>query len=285
MHPGRRVPRRPRGRRPRLSLSLGALRCQHALHPTPPRSVLSFGVLPEPRHQLRPTTHPPANGRRGLGSPPEQSGAAPGRLPISPPGHPALLCHLPGLMATQGADPSRAGKGRTHFTRARCDALPLLGAPPAPPVQPRVGLGARTRKARAERSPSWSAAAHKALHLLAFQAPPWAALFRGSRMPPSVVGGTVRLLSQRCPLLRISAASSRPLATDPSGTSTPGVGGRESTPVPRGSGQRCSLRSTTSPGRSATGSGAHAHPRSGRIGSRSATSRAAGEPGRRHAPT
>lgn len=183
-------------------------------------------------------------------------------------------------MATRGADPSRAGQGRTHFTRTRWDALPLLGAPHRHPFSPEWGWG-RGHTRSGERSPCWSAAAHKALHLLAFQAPPWAALFRGSRMPPSVVGGTVRLPLAALPppshlSLLLPAARHRPQRD-----LHPGRGGpRERPCAPRESAQRCSLRSTTSPGRSAAGSGAHAHPRSGRIGSR-----AAGEPGRRHAPT
>ncbi|XP_078189002.1 uncharacterized protein LOC144577090 [Callithrix jacchus] len=71
----------------------------------------------------------------------------------------------------------------------------LSPAPPRCPPLPLSPKGGWERgQSRQEgRSPSRSTAAHKALHLLlAFQAPPWASLFRGSLMPPSVAGGTVR---------------------------------------------------------------------------------------------
>lgn len=112
------------------------------------------------------------------------------------PTHSSLLCHLPSLMAAQAADVSRLecsgeGRGGTHSTGTQEDPPPLLEVPHPHPSSLESGWGRRqTREGKHTRS--LSAAAHKALHLLlAFQAPPWASFFRGSRMPPSVVGGTV----------------------------------------------------------------------------------------------
>lgn len=144
--------------------------------------------------------------------------------------------------------------------RTQGDALSLLGAPRPRPFSPEWGRG-RGQTRRGERSRSPSAAAHKALHLLlSFQAPPWASLFGGSRMPPSVVGGTVRLPLAALPppshlSLLLPAPRHRPLRK-----LRPGLGGTRVTLAPRERGQRSSLRGTTSPSRSATHSGAHTHP-------------------------
>ena len=148
-----------------------------------------IGFAPPPTHRQTGTSGSGVTKR-----PPLQGGEL---LPISPCPPPILSVPFASLMAVQAADLSRArmerrGKGRTHFTKTQEDALPLLGVPHPHPFSCEWGRG-RGQTRRWERSRSRSAAAHKALHLLAFQAPPWASLFRGSRMPPSVVGGTVRL--------------------------------------------------------------------------------------------
>lgn len=218
------------------------------------------------------------HGHLGLGSLPELNGHPPGRQAATHlPTHSSLLCHLPSLMAAQAADVSRLecsaeGKGGTHFTGTQDDPLPLLGVPHPHPSSLERGWGRRqTRGGKHIRS--LSAAAHKALHLLlAFQAPPRASFFRGSRMPPSVVGGTVPPAFAALPptsrLSRLLPAPRHRLRRQLS----PGSGAARApyargAPAPRGSGQRSSVRPTTSPSSSATRSPAHSPnpPRSGRI--------------------
>lgn len=176
---------------------------------------------------------------------------------------PILIVPFAQSMAAQAAALSqprmeRRGKGRKHFTRTQDEPLVLLGI-----SQPQPGLRARREGEGRERSRSPSAAAHKALHLLlASQAPPWATFFRGSRMPPSVVGGTVRLPLAALPLPSLLSRflptprhrprrELCPVSGPQKQPTAPGV------PAPRGSGQRSSLRGTSSPSGSATRSWAH----------------------------
>lgn len=136
--------------------------------------------------------------------------------------------------------------------------------PWAPPAEPRVGLGARADETRAAQPPR-SAAAHKALHRLpAFQAPPWAWPLPGSRMPPSVVGGTVRP-----PLAALPPPSPLSLLLLPAPRHRPRRGlspacARPCAPRERTAGPACeaALRAAAPPAL-----GAHALPRSGARGS------------------
>lgn len=86
--------------------------------------------------------------------------------------------------------------------------------PPTPPLHPEWGRGrGQTRRGGRSRSPP--AAAHKALHLLASKLLPGLRGSEGLGCPLRWSAGRSHSLSQHCPLPRLSASSSPPLAPDP----------------------------------------------------------------------
>ena len=240
--------------------------------------------------------HHPAtggHGHLGLGSLAELNGDPSRTASCCPSPHPPILIvPFAQSMAAQAAALSqprmeRRGKGRKHFTRTQDEPLVLLGI-----SQPQPGLRARREGEGRERSRSPSAAAHKALHLLlASQAPPWATFFRGSRMPPSVVGGTVRLPLAELPL---PSLLSRFLPTPrhrPRRELCPVSGAAKAAPCARSPcapGKRTTVQSTRHKFAQRFRHpimGAHPIPAMFRSGPYQSDPQAAGEPSGSHAPT